>query len=113
MIFVQQVLRVVEFYRNGKFRLQDPRNARRRPLQDPADLVAIPVDNSAENRDLRDQLIRLCRSREAHERDIYNATKEIGKLKARIFELTDMLDKSRTASRLLSAEVVTLEKKTT
>ncbi|XP_075258679.1 uncharacterized protein LOC142350654 [Convolutriloba macropyga] len=105
------VLRVVEFYRNGKVRLQDPYNARRRPLLDPADLVAIPVDNSAENRDLRDQLIRLRRSREAHERDLYQATNEIDKLKARISELNQMLDDSRTANRLLSAKVVTLEKK--
>ena len=68
------VLHVVEFYRNGKVRLQDPHNAKRRPLLDPVDLVATPVDNSAENRDLLDQLIRLRRSREAHERDLYNAT---------------------------------------
>ena len=57
------VSRVVEFYRNGKARLQDPHNARRRPILDPADLVAIPVDNSAEYRDL------------------YNVTNEIDKLK--------------------------------
>ena len=88
------VLRVVEFYRNGKIRFQDPHNARRRPLLDPVDLVAIPVDNSAENRDLRDQLIRLRRSREAHGRDLFNATNEIDKLKARLSELTDMLDES-------------------
>ena len=54
---LQEVLRVAELYRNRKFRLQDPYNARPRPLLDPAALVAIPVDNSAENCELRDQLI--------------------------------------------------------
>ena len=37
------VLRVVEFYRNGKVRLQDPHNARRRPLLDPADILAVQL----------------------------------------------------------------------
>ena len=48
------VLRIVELYRNGKVRIHDPHNARRRPLLDPADLMAIPVDNSTENQELRD-----------------------------------------------------------
>ena len=52
------------------------------------------------------------RSRESLERDLYEATNEIDKLKARVSELTEMLDECRTANRLLSAEVVTLEKKT-
>ena len=105
------MLRGVDFHRNGKVRFQDPHNAMRRPLLDHADLVAIPVDNSAENRDLQDQLIRLRRSREAHERDLYDATNEIDNLKARVSELNDMLEESRTANCLLSAEVLTLEKK--
>ena len=68
------VFRVVEFYRNGRIRLQDPYNARRRPLLYPIDLVAVPLDNVAEHRDLRDQIQRLRRSRDAHERDLYDAT---------------------------------------
>ena len=84
------VLRVVEFYRNGKVRLRDPHNARCKPLLDPVDLVSIPVDNSAEKRNLRDQLIRLCRSREAYERELYEATNEIDKLKVRVSEITEV-----------------------
>ena len=105
------VLRFVEFYRKEKLRLQDLYNAARRHLLDTVDLVAIPVDNSAENRNLRIQLRRLRQSREANERDRYDATDDIDKIKARVFELTDMLEESRTANLLLSAEFVTLKKK--
>ena len=41
----------------------------------------------------------------------YETTNEIDKIKARFSELTNILDEPRTADRLLSAEVVTLEKK--
>ena len=64
-----------------------------------------------ENRDLRDQIQRLRRSRDANERDLYDATEQLDKLKTRISELNQMLEDSRTANRLLSAEVVDLEKR--
>ena len=49
------VVRVDEFYRFGKIRLQDHHYSRRRPLLEQSDLLAIPVDNSSEDRGLREQ----------------------------------------------------------
>ena len=105
------VFRVVEFYGNGRIRRKDPYNARRRTLLDPNGLVSVPVDNVAENRDLRDQIQRLRCSRDAHERDLYDASEQLDKLKTRVSELNQLLEDSRTANRLLSAEVVNLQKK--
>ena len=107
------VLRFVELYHKGKVRIQDLYNARRRPLLDTLDLVAIPVDISTGNHNLRDQLIRLRQSREANERDRYDTTDDLDKIKAHVFKLTNMLDESRAASLLLFAEVFTLKKKQT
>ena len=79
---LRAVLRRVELVEpQWKISLSGSSQSKGRHLLDLEDLLAIPVDNSAENRDLRDQLIRLRRSRAANERDFYEATKAIDKLK--------------------------------
>ena len=105
------VLRIADIYATGRVRCQDPLNARRRPLLDPDDLVAIPgYENTPHIRDLRDQLAHLRQQRDGWERQIYGLQMDLDRVRARNTALEQELEHGRSANRELSAQLVTLEK---
>ena len=109
---LRSVFRVMEFYRNGRVRIQDPTNARWRPLVAPTDLVPVPIpDQSNLIRDLRDQNVRLRRSREAYDRDLVDTTEQLNNSQHQVRDLQQQIEDLRTSNRLLTTKVDTLEQK--